>query len=296
MKNKIFTGVFTAIVTPFDTNGDVDYDKLKKLIEFQIKNGISGIVPCGTTGESPCLNKEEKLKVIQTTVETVNKRVKVIAGTGGNCTSSSIEMSKEAEKLGVDGVMLVNPYYNKPTQEGLYLHFKTIADAISIPVMVYNIKGRTGVNVETPTLMRLINDCKNIKAVKEASANLDQMKDVVEQSPEDFCVLSGDDGFTYDLIKIGGDGIVSVASNAIPKEMVKMTTAALKEDFDTASKMNHELKPFFEAEFIETNPIPIKAVLAMQGKIKEIYRLPMCKMSDENKETLKQVMKDMEMI
>jgi len=296
MDDKLFRGVYTAIVTPFNEDGSVDYNSLKSLIEEQIESGVSGIVPCGTTGESPTLTREEKLKIIETTVKTVDKRVKVVAGTGGNCTQSSIDLSRSAEKLGVDGVMLVNPYYNKPTQEGLYRHFKAVADSIDIPVLIYNIFGRTGVNLETPTLMRLIDDCKNIRAVKEASGNLDQMRDVIEQSPDDFCVLSGDDGLTFDLIKLGGDGIVSVASNILPKEMSEMTRLALDGEIDKASELNDRLAPFFEAEFIETNPIPIKAALAIQGKIKEVYRLPMCELMPENKEKLKKVMQDMGMI
>jgi 4-hydroxy-tetrahydrodipicolinate synthase len=293
---KVFRGVYTAIVTPFNQDGSINFDKLKELIEFQIENGVSGIVPCGTTGESPCLNDEEHQKVIEVTVKTVNGRVKVIAGTGSNDTNHAINMTKFAESIAVDGALVVNPYYNKPTQEGLYRHFKAIANSVKIPIMVYNIMGRTGVNVETPTLLRLINECSNIVAVKEASGNIEQMKEVINQSPENFCVLSGDDGITLELIKNGGDGIVSVASNAIPREMVELTTAALNGNFEKAKKLDDKLQPFFTAEFIETNPIPIKSVLAMQGKIEEVYRLPMCELRPENKEKLKEVITNMGLI
>lgn len=296
MSNKVFSGVYTAIITPFKTDGSIDYDKLKELIEFQIENGVTGIVPCGTTGESPCLNDEEHKKVIETTVETVNNRIKVVAGTGSNNTAHAIDMTKFAESVGVDGALVVNPYYNKPTQEGLYRHFKAIADSVKIPIMVYNIMGRTGVNVETPTLLRLINDCSNIVSVKEASGNMKQMKEVINQTPKDFCVLSGDDGIALELIQNGGDGVVSVASNALPKEMSEMISAALNSDFEKAKEIDDKLQPFFDAEFIETNPIPIKSVLAMQGKIEEIYRLPMCELAPENKEKLREVITKMELI
>ncbi|MFC1769380.1 4-hydroxy-tetrahydrodipicolinate synthase [Nanoarchaeota archaeon] len=283
----MFKGVFTAIVTPFNEDGSIDEESFKKLIEYGIENGVSGIVPCGTTGESPTLDHDEAIKIIDMTVKQVNGRVPVIAGTGSNSTSKSVKMSQEAEKLGVSGLLLVNPYYNKPTQEGLYRHFKAIADAVKIPCVVYNIKGRTGVNVETSTLMRLIKDCPNINAVKEASGDINQIKEVISQAPEGFSILSGDDGLTFELIKSGGHGVISVSSNLLPKKMSDMVTAALNKDFEMAEQLNNDLAPLFKAFFIETNPIPIKAALAMKGMIKEIYRLPMCEMGAENKEKLK---------
>lgn len=292
----MFKGVFTAIVTPFKQDGSLDEECLKKLIDFNIKNGVSGIVPCGTTGESPTLDHEEHDRVIELTVKHVNNRVPVIAGTGSNSTKEAIRLTKHAEEVGADACLLVNPYYNKPTQEGLYRHFKAIADAVEFPCVVYNIKGRTGVNVETPTLMRLVKDCKNIVAVKEASGNLEQMKDVIAQRPEGFSVLSGDDNITLELIRAGGNGVISVAGNLVPDKMVAMVTAALDEDFETAEKLNKELEPLFEVEFIETNPIPIKAALAMKGMCEEVYRLPMCELRPENKEKLKEVLTDMGVI
>jgi 4-hydroxy-tetrahydrodipicolinate synthase len=290
---KMFKGVFTAIITPFQQDGTVDEESLKQLIDFNIKNGVSGIVPCGTTGESPTLDHNEHDRVIELTVQHVNKRVPVIAGTGSNSTAEAIRLTKHAEETGADACLLVNPYYNKPTQEGLYRHFKAIADAVKFPCVVYNIKGRTGINVETPTLMRLIKDCSNIKAVKEASGDLNQMKNVISYRPEGFSVLSGDDNITLDLIKAGGNGVISVASNLVPDRMVAMVTAALDKDFETAEKLNKELEPLFEAEFIETNPIPIKAALAMKDMCEEVYRLPMCELRPENREKLKEVLTDM---
>jgi len=289
-------GVFTAIITPFKEDGSLDEECLKKLIDFNIENGVSGIVPCGTTGESPTLNHDEHDRVIELTVQHINKRVPVIAGTGSNSTAEAIRLSKHAEEAGADGLLIVNPYYNKPTQEGLYRHFKAVADAVKIPVVVYNIKGRTGVNVETATLMRIVKDCSNVVAVKEASGDINQMKDVIAQRPKGFSVLSGDDNITLELIKAGGNGVVSVASNLVPDRMVAMVKAALDGNFEEAEKLNNELTPLFDVEFIETNPIPIKAALAMKGMIKEVYRLPMCELRPENKEKLKQVLTEMKII
>ena len=286
-------GGFTAVITPFKKNQDIDYGKFKELIDFQLDNGISGIVPCGTTGESPTLTGDEQKKLIELTVKHVNGRGKVIAGTGSNSTHHSIEMTKFAKKAGADYAMLVNPYYNKPTQKGLYLHFKAVADAVDIPIVVYNIKGRTAVNVETPTLVKLMKDCRNIIGVKEASGDLEQMKSVIKSRKPGFSVLSGDDNMTLDLIKAGGDGIISVASNLIPDRMVGMVNAALDGRLKEAEKMNHDLGDFFKACFIETNPIPIKTAVAMQGKCEEVFRLPMCTMEDANRKKLKQVLETM---
>lgn len=294
---KMFRGVFTAIITPFKSSGEVDEDALKKLIDFQIENKIDGIVPCGTTGESPTLSHEEHDRVIELTVKHVNGRVPVIAGTGSNSTDEAIRLTKNAKESGVDGVLLVNPYYNKPTQKGLYLHFKAIADAVDIPCVVYNIKGRTAINVETPTLVELMNDCKNIIAVKEASGDLEQMKDVIANRKNDFSVLSGDDNMTLKLIEAGGDGVISVASNIVPDKMVEMVHAALDDNMEKARELEKELEDLFRVEFIETNPIPIKTALAMQGKCEEVFRLPMCELEKpEHREELKKVLEKMELI
>lgn len=292
----MYKGVYTAIITPFKQDGRLDEECLKKLIDFNIQNGVSGIVPCGTTGESPTLDHDEHDRVIKLTVEHVNKRVTVIAGTGSNSTAEAIRLTKHAEEVGADACLLVNPYYNKPTQEGLYRHFKAIADSVKFDCVVYNIKGRTGVNVETATLMRLVKDCKNIVAVKEASGDINQMKDVIAKRPEDFSVLSGDDNITLELIKAGGNGVISVASNIVPDRMVAMVKAALDGNFEEAERLNNELAPLFEVEFIETNPIPMKCALALKGMCEEVYRLPMCELRPENKEKLKKVLIEMKII
>ncbi len=288
-----FRGVYTAIITPFNEDESIDYDSLAKLIEFNIENGVNGIVPCGTTGESPTLDYDEHNELIKFVVKKVAGRVSVIAGTGSNCTKEAIKMSKKAESDGVDALLLVNPYYNKPTQEGLYLHFKAIADSVSIPCVIYNIKGRTGVNVETSTLLRLINDCKNINAVKEASGNIDQIKAVIQNAPKDFSVLSGDDNIALQVVQMGGKGIVSVASNVIPKKMSEMISLALNAKMDEAQKLNFEMEKLFGVEFIETNPIPIKYILSKKGMCNEIYRLPLCPLSEEHKLGVDKVINEM---
>jgi 4-hydroxy-tetrahydrodipicolinate synthase len=292
----MFKGLYTAIITPFKEDEKVDYEALKKLIDFNINNGVDGIVPCGTTGESPTLNYIEHEEVIEFVVKHVNKRVKVIAGTGSNCTREAIDLSQHAEDSGADAILLVNPYYNKPTQEGLFRHFKAIADSVKIPCILYNIKGRTGVNLETQTLLRLAKSCKNIVGVKEASGDISQIKDVIKQRPKGFSVLSGDDNLTLDIIKHGGDGIISVASNIVPDRMSKMVNSALEGKFAEAEKINKELSPLFEAEFIETNPIPIKFMISQKGLCKEVYRLPMCEMTEEHKNKVKQVLKNLKII
>ena len=280
MKNN-FRGVFTALITPFTEYNTVDYASLEKLVESQILAGIDGLVPCGTTGESPTLSHEEHDRVIAQTIKFTKGRVPVIAGTGSNATSEAIRLSQHAQDAGVDAVLLVNPYYNKPTQKGLFLHFKAIADSVSIPCILYNIKGRTGANLETETLLRLEAECPNIVAVKEASGSLDQMSSVISTTEDEFSVLSGDDNLTLDLIRRGGDGVISVASNLFPSEMVKMTHAALNGDFETAEKYNAWFSEFFKVCFAETNPIPIKTAMAKAGYCKEIFRLPLCTLEKE---------------
>ncbi len=289
---KLFRGVFTAIVTPFNEDESVDYSTLEKLIERQINSTVDGIVVCGTTGESPTLSHEEHREVINFVIKKVNKRVKVIAGTGSNCTREAIIMSKNAEQDGADGLLLVNPYYNKPTQEGLYLHFKAINDSVNIPIIIYNIKGRTGVNVENNTMLKLISNCKNVIGVKEASGNLEQIKELIESKPKYFSVLSGDDSIALKVIKMGGDGIICTTSNFAPKKWSEMIQFALNNDFEKAEEINKELETIYLTAFIETNPIPIKCMLAMKGLCKEIYRLPMCKISEKNRLIVKKLINE----
>ena len=285
MKNT-FKGVFTALITPFTEYNTVDYASLEKLVDAQIEAGIDGLVPCGTTGESPTLSHEEHDRVIAQTIKFAAGRVPVIAGTGSNATNEAIRLSQHAQDSGVDAVLLVNPYYNKPTQKGLYLHFKAIADSVSVPCILYNIKGRTGVNLETETLLRLESECPNIVAVKEASGSLDQMSSVISKTDDAFSVLSGDDNLSLELIRRGGDGVISVASNLFPKEMARMIHAALDGNFEEAEKYNSWFEEFFKVCFVETNPIPIKTAMAKEGYCKEIFRLPLCTLESEEHRNL----------
>ncbi|MFC1501268.1 4-hydroxy-tetrahydrodipicolinate synthase [Elusimicrobiota bacterium] len=286
----MFSGSYVAIVTPF-RNGKVDIKKLKELINFQISNGTSGIIPCGTTGESATLNHDEHRLVIETTVKTVNKRIQVIAGTGSNCTAEAINLTKFAQKAGCDGALLVSPYYNKPTQKGLYLHFKAIAESTKLPIILYNIMSRTSVNIEPETFAKITKDCKNVLAVKEASGSLDQMKQIKKLCPN-IDLLSGDDALTLPIMKIGGTGVISVIANIVPKETSEMVSAYLKSDQINAEKIFNKLLPLIEALFIETNPIPLKTAMGMMGICSPELRLPLCSMDDLNIEKLKKALKD----
>lgn len=279
--SNMFKGVFTALVTPFTSTGAVDICAFQRLVEFQIAAGVDGLVPCGTTGESSTLSHEEHDRVIDLAVNFARGRVPVIAGTGSNATSEAIQLSQHAEQAGVDAVLLVNPYYVKPTQKGLHLHFKAVAESVSIPCILYNIKSRTGVNLENKTLLRLMSEQKNIIGVKEASGNLAQMKDLISLRHEKFMVLCGDDNMTVDLIEAGGNGVVSVAANLIPHQMKEMVDSALDGNFKKARELEERLMPFFQACFIETNPIPIKTAMAMKGWCKEAFRLPICPLEKE---------------
>lgn len=292
MAGKLFRGVYTAIITPFKRDESVDYDALAKLIELQILGGVQGIVVCGTTGESPTLNPQEHNEVIEFVISKVGKRVSVIAGTGSNSTREAIDLSIHAEHAGADALLLVNPYYNKPSQEGLYRHFKSIANSVKIPIILYNIKGRCGVNLETLTLMRLISDCPNIVAVKEASGDMNQIKEVISKKPDYFSVLSGDDSLTLDVIKAGGDGVICTSSNVVPKEWAQMVEFAFAGKITEAEKINAYLTPIFKVAFIETNPIPIKGMVSMMGLCEEVYRLPICELRPENKKVVEAVMKE----
>ena len=283
---KQFRGLHTAVVTPFTREGLVDYEAFRAIIEMQIRGGVDGVVPSGTTGESPTLSSKEMGRLVASAVEVANGRVAVIAGTGSNSTEEAVRLSKIGAANGADALLLVNPYYNRPTQKGLYLHFRKIADSVDIPCILYNIKGRTGVNLETSTLVKLATECDNIVAVKEASGDLEQMKAVIAQAPANFTVLSGDDNISLDLIEAGGDGVVSVASNIIPNYMSRMIGSALEGDLKEARQIEGQLTPFFGACFVETNPIPIKTVMAHYGWCEEVFRLPMCSLEQEEHRTL----------
>jgi len=284
----MFKGAMVAIVTPFK-NGQIDENALRELIEFQIANGTDGIVPCGTTGESPTLTHEEHDRVIEITINAVKKRVPVIAGTGSNSTAEALRLTRHAYEAGADGALIVAPYYNRPTQEGLYQHFKLIAESVPIPILPYNIPGRTGVNM-SPEIIATLAKIKNIVGIKEASGSIKQMSDVINLCGEDFCVLSGDDLFTLPLMAMGGKGIISVISNVAPADMAALVDAFVAKDMEKAKTLHHKMSPLIDALFIEVNPVPVKAALSLMGKIQYEFRLPLCKMSDANLEKLRKVM------
>jgi 4-hydroxy-tetrahydrodipicolinate synthase len=287
----MFRGSIVAIVTPFK-NGKVDDKKLRDLIEFQIKNGTSGIVPCGTTGESATLNFEEHDRVIEITIEQVKKRVPVIAGTGSNSTEEAIMLTNHAAKAGADASLQVSPYYNRPTQKGLYEHFKAIAEAAHIPIILYNIASRTGVNIEPETIVRLASDCKNIVGVKEASGSLDQMSRIKQLCPENFYLISGDDSLTLPILSIGGTGIISVVANIVPQDVANLVSEFEKGNIKKAREIHYRLLPLIKAIFIETNPIPVKTAMGLMGLCEPDLRLPMCSMLPENLEKLKKALKE----
>jgi len=287
----MFKGSIVAIVTPF-RNGKVDEKKLRELIEFQLKNGTSGIVPCGTTGESATLTFDEHEKVIEIAIEQVNKRVPVIAGTGSNSTEEAIMLTRQAASSGADASLQVSPYYNRPTQEGLYRHFKAVAQSVKIPIILYNIASRTGVNIEPETIARLAGDCKNIVAVKEASGNLDQMSKIKALCPPGFQLISGDDSLTLPVLSIGGTGVISVVANILPRDVADMVSAFEEGNIKKAQRINRKLFPLIKACFIETNPIPVKTAMGLLGMCEPDLRLPMCRMSADNLAKLNKALKD----
>ncbi|MGE0075675.1 MAG: 4-hydroxy-tetrahydrodipicolinate synthase [Sphaerochaetaceae bacterium] len=278
-------GVFTALVTPFNKDGSIDLGAYKALIEFQITQGIDGLVPVGTTGESPTLDAKEKELLIQVAVEMADKKIPVIAGTGANNTKTAIEATRRAKDLGADMTLQVAPYYNKPSEEGLYRHFTTIADEAALPVVLYNVPGRSSVNMSVSLLLRLAQH-PGIVAVKEASGSMSQIEDLLNKRPTTFSVLSGDDALTLPMVACGAQGIISVASNMFPKEMVDMTHAALAGDMRKSLRIHNHLYPFFVNQFIETNPVPIKTYMASKGMMEEVFRLPLCELREQNRKTL----------
>ncbi len=291
MRRAMFTGAYTAIVTPFTKAGNVDEPRLKDLVEFQIANGIDGLVPCGTTGESPTLSHEEHNHVIESVVKFAAKRCKIIAGTGSNCTDEAITLTKHAKDAGADASLQVSPYYNKPTQAGLYAHFRAIAEAAELPIIIYNIPGRCGVDVANDTTARLRRDLpKLIVGLKEATGNVDRVSQTRALVDKDFAILSGDDSLTLPMMAVGAVGVISVVSNIVPREVSDMVHAAHKNDFARAATLHARLFPLFKDAFIETNPIPIKAALAMAGRIEETYRLPLVPMAENTRNQLKKTL------
>ncbi len=286
----MFKGCGTALVTPFRTDQSLDESALRRLVRRQIEAGINFLVPCGTTGESPTLTRAEHLRVVEITLEEAKGKVPVIGGAGGYNTAEVIELSKELQHLGVDGLLSVTPYYNKPTQEGLYQHYKAIATAVPLPILVYSIQGRTGINVEPATLKRLA-EIDNIVGVKEASGNIGQMSQIIHQLPGSFDVLSGDDSITIPLIALGGRGIISVASNEIPAEMTRLTQLALAGDFAAAREYQRQWFPLMEVNFVEANPQPVKAAMAMMGLLEPVWRLPMTPPSEASRAKIETILK-----
>jgi len=289
-------GCGTALVTPFTQDGAVDETAFRNLVAWQVESGIDFLVPCGTTGETPTLNHDEWLRVIDLAVEVAAGRVPIVAGATSNSTADAVTKAKEvAARPGVNAILTASPYYNKPTQEGQYRHFRSIAEAVDKPVILYNVPGRTGSNLEPATLARLA-ELPNIAGVKEASGNMTQIAEILNSAPETFSVLSGDDAVTLPVIALGGVGLISVASNEIPREMAELTRAALNNDWTTARQLNRKYLPLMQANFIESSPLPVKAVLAMMGKIEEVYRLPLLPMRRDTRSKVQRVATDLGLI
>lgn len=286
----MFQGCGTALITPFQKNGSLDEVAIKKLVRRQVDAGIHFLVPCGTTGESPTISLEEHLRVVELTVAAAKGEVPVLAGAGGYWTEDVIDLVKRIEALGVDGILSVTPYYNKPTQEGLYQHYKAIAKSTKLPVILYSVQGRTGVNIEPATVARLA-AIRNIIGIKEASGSMAQVARVIQEVPEGFLVLSGDDSVTIPLMALGGHGVISVAGNEIPGEMANLAEACLNQDFATARAIQRQFLPLMEVNFIESNPIPVKAAMAAMGLCKPVWRLPLVPPSEASMAKIQSVLK-----
>jgi 4-hydroxy-tetrahydrodipicolinate synthase len=292
-KRKQFRGTGTALVTPFRKDGSLDEKALRRLVDFQIKGGVEALIPVGTTGESPTLTYKEHYRVFDIVIEQANGRVKIFAGTGSNNTAEAIEQSEKAKQAGADAALVVGPYYNKPTQEGYFRHYRAIADAVDIPIIVYNVPGRTGGNIEAATTLRMAAEIPNIMAVKEASGNIAQIMEIARNKPDGFSLLSGDDAITLPLMAIGGDGCISVVANEIPKEFSDLVRHCLKGRWEKALSLHNKLLPLMNANFIEANPIPVKAALAMMGMIEENYRLPLVPIGEKNRDKLKAALQEL---
>jgi 4-hydroxy-tetrahydrodipicolinate synthase len=291
----MFTGTGTALVTPFRQDGSLDEPTLRALIKRQIDARIDFLVPCGTTGESPTLTHEEHLRVVEIAVELAKGRVPVLAGAGGYNTAEVIALARELAEIGADGILSVTPYYNKPTQEGLYQHYKAIAEAVALPIVVYSVQGRTGVNVEPATVRRL-SAIENIVGIKEASGNVSQMAAILNVVPENFLVLSGDDAITLPVISLGGRGVISVVSNEIPAQMTQLTHLALDGHFEAARRIHRRVHPLMEVNFVESNPIPVKAAMAQMGLLEPVWRLPLVAPKAENEARIHAVLESLNLL
>ncbi len=290
---SVFRGSIVAIVTPFNKDGSIDFNSLEQLVEWHIESGTNGILPCGTTGESPTLSHEEHDLVVESVVKFVNNKIPVLAGAGSNSTAEALRLTKHAEDIGADGALVITPYYNKPTQAGLKAHFTKIASETNIPIVIYNVPGRTGISIAPETVAELA-ELENIVAIKEASGSIDQTSSILTKCNID--LLSGDDALTVPIMSIGGCGVVSVVANIVPEKMAALTNAMMKGNLPVAEQLHRELYSLCKSMFIETNPVPVKAALAMMGKIKEVYRLPMVPMSDSNKKIVENELKKMELV
>ena len=289
-----WTGCGTALVTPFTPTGSLDEATIKRLVRRQIEGGVQFLVPCGTTGESPSLSTAEKLRVVELVVDEANGRVPVLAGAGSYSTSSAVALISDMDTIGVNGILSVTPYYNKPTQEGLYQHFETIASNTDLPIVVYNVPGRTGCNIDPQTLLRL-SSVPNIVGLKEASGKLEQICEICRIVPEEFCVLSGDDAFTLAVIALGGTGVISVVANELPDQMSELVSLANAGQFDNARSIHKRLLPLMQVNFVESNPIPVKAAMAALGLIEETYRLPMVPPSEKSRGRITAILKAMKL-
>lgn len=289
----MFKGLGIALITPFKEDGSVDYDSLKRLIEYQIKNGADFLCVLATTAETPTLNSDEKHLIKDLIVETVKGRIPILMGCGGNNTAAVVEELKTGDFNGIDGVLSVCPYYNKPSQEGLYQHFKAIANATNLPVVLYNVPGRTGINLKAETTVRLARECGNIVAIKEASGNLEQVDEIIKNKPLDFDVLSGDDGLTFPMIAVGAVGVISVIGNALPKEFSKMVRLSLKGEYDGARRIHHKFIELFSLLFVDGNPAGVKAMLHQMGMIKNVLRLPLVPTRITTREKISEILKDL---
>jgi len=290
------SGTGTALVTPFKANGTIDETSLRGLVDWQIKSKVEFLVPCGSTGESATMTRAERRRVIEIVVDQNSGRVPIIAGTGTNSTLDSLDLTHDAKEVGADAVLLVGPYYNKPTQEGFYQHFKRIVEECNVKAVLYNVPGRTASNMLPETTLRIAEEVENVIAIKEASNNLEQIMQIIKYRPKNFAVLSGEDSLTLPIITAGGDGVISVISNEVPKEYSDLTRAALKGDLKRAQELHYKLFELMKANFYESNPIPVKTALHLMGRIEESLRLPLTKISKPNREKLKKVLKDLKLI
>ena len=296
MSTRYISGSAVALVTPFRQDRSIDTDALRRLVQFHIEAGTDMIIPCGTTGESPTLSGEEQFEIIRTVKEEAGGRIKIAAGAGTNATLHAVELAKNAEKAGASAILSVAPYYNKPSQEGIYQHYKHIAEAVSVPIIIYNVPGRTGCNVAASTILRLARDFENIAAVKEASDNFTQIAELLAERPDNFSILTGEDSLILPFIAMGGDGVISVAANEVPSQVKRLVEAVRRGDLAEAQAINSTYRNLFRLNFIESNPVPVKYILARMGMIEENYRLPLVPLSSESKAIIDKEIKSLGLI